>query len=321
MSALAIVLAAGKSTRMKSARPKVLHEVCGRPMMEYVLDAARAAGVDRIVAVVGHRADLVQGYLSSYADIEFALQSEQKGTGHAVMMCREQLARHHGPVLILAGDTPLLRQESLAALLKAQQEQSAAAVIGTAVTAANQGLGRIVRDANGQFVKIVEEKDANPTEKAIQEINTGCYAFDAQRLLAALDLIRPDNAQAEYYLTDCPRKLLERGETVLALQAFEMVEALGVNTRAQLADATRTIQQTALTRFMAAGVTIVSPEQTVIDPRAEIAADTIIEPFTVIRGRTVIGGDCHLGPHSVIDGPITIPPGTTIGPFQHVHGP
>jgi bifunctional UDP-N-acetylglucosamine pyrophosphorylase/glucosamine-1-phosphate N-acetyltransferase len=320
VSALAIVLAAGKSTRMKSTRPKVLHEVCGRPMMEYVLDAARAAGVGRIVAVVGHRADLVQGYLSRYADIEFALQSEQKGTGHAVMMCREQLARHRGPVLILAGDTPLLRQESLAALLKAQQEQSAAAVIGTAVTAANQGLGRIVRDANGQFVKIVEEKDANPAEKAIQEINTGCYAFDAQRLLAALDLIRPDNAQAEYYLTDCPRKLLERGETVLALNAFEMVEALGVNTRAQLAEATRTIQQAALTRFMAAGVTIVSPEQTVIDPRAEIAADAIIEPFTVIRGRVVIGGDCHLGPHAVIDGPITIPPGTTIGPFQHLRG-
>jgi bifunctional UDP-N-acetylglucosamine pyrophosphorylase / glucosamine-1-phosphate N-acetyltransferase len=318
VSALAIVLAAGKSTRMKSASPKVLHEVCGRPMIEYVLDAARAAGVERIVAVVGHRADLVQGYLSQDPDIEFALQSEQKGTGHAVMMCREQLARHTGPVLILAGDTPLLRQESLAALLAEQQRQSAAAVIGTAVTAANQGLGRIVRDGQGSFVKIVEEKDATPAEKAIQEINTGCYAFDAQKLLTALDQIRPDNAQAEYYLTDCPKKLLEAGETVLALHTFEMVEALGVNTRAQLADATRTIQQAAMARLMASGVTIVSPEQTVIDPRAEIGADSIIEPFTVIRGPAIIGGDCRLGPHAVIDGAVNLPAGSIVGPFQVV---
>ncbi|MDZ4688746.1 MAG: NTP transferase domain-containing protein [Planctomycetaceae bacterium] len=318
MSALAIVLAAGKSTRMKSALPKVLHEVCGRPLIEYVLDAARAAGVGRIVAVVGHRADLVQGYLSQSDDIEFALQSEQKGTGHAVMMCHEQLIRHQGPVLILAGDTPLLRQESLAALLKAQQEQSASAVIGTAETAANQGLGRIIRNDRGDFVKIVEEKDASPAEKQIQEINTGCYAFDAQRLLAALDLIRPDNSQAEYYLTDCPKKLLEAGETVLALHTFEMVEALGVNTRVQLADAARTIQQAALARFMASGVTVVSPEQTVIDPRAQIGPDTIIEPFTVIRGPAVIGGDCRLGPHAVLDGPVHLPSGSIVGPLQHL---
>jgi bifunctional UDP-N-acetylglucosamine pyrophosphorylase / glucosamine-1-phosphate N-acetyltransferase len=318
VSALAIVLAAGKSTRMKSTRSKVLHEVCGRPLIEYVLDAARGAGVTRIVAVVGHQAESVQGYLSRYADIEYALQSDQKGTGHAVMMCREQVARHHGPVLILAGDTPLLRQESLAALLKAQQEHKASAVIGTAVTAANQGLGRIVRDDLDQFVKIVEEKDASPVEKQIQEINTGCYAFDSQRLLAALDLIRPDNVQAEYYLTDCPKKLLERGETVLALHTFEMVEALGVNTRAQLADAARTIQQTALARFMAAGVTIVAPEMTVIDPRAQIGPDTIIEPFTVIRGPAGIGDDCRIGPHVVIDGAVALPSGSRIGPFQHL---
>uniref|UniRef100_A0A7C2K083 Glycosyl transferase family 2 n=1 Tax=Schlesneria paludicola TaxID=360056 RepID=A0A7C2K083_9PLAN len=320
VSALAIVLAAGKSTRMKSARPKVLHEVCSRPMIEYVLDAARAAGVDRLVAVVGHRADLVQGYLSQYADIEFALQSEQKGTGHAVMMCREQLARHTGPVLILAGDTPLLRKESLAALLAEQQSQSAAAVIGTAVTEANQGLGRIVRNADGKFVKIVEEKDATPAEKQIREINTGCYAFDAQQLLVALDQIRPDNAQAEYYLTDCPKKLLDAGKTVLALQAFEMVEALGVNTRAQLAEATRTIQHAALARFMASGVTIVSPEQTVIDPRAQIGVDTVIEPFTVIRGPAVIGDDCRIGPHAVLDGPVHLPSGSSVEPFQVVTG-
>lgn len=316
MSALAIVLAAGKSTRMKSALPKVLHEVCGRPMVDYVLDAARAAGATQIVAVVGHRADLVQAHLSQYPDVSFALQAEQKGTGHAVMMCREALAAHHGPVLILAGDTPLLKRESLAKLLTAQQEQKAAAVIGTAVTPANQGLGRIVRDAAGNFVKIVEEKDANPAERAIQEINTGCYAFDSQKLLAALDQIRPDNAQAEYYLTDCPKVLLQAGNPVAAMQAFEITEALGVNTRVQLAEVTATIQQETRTRLMVNGVTIVVPEQTLIDPRATIGADTVIEPFTVIRGAVTIGSDCRIGPHAVIQR--NVPDGTVVAPFQIV---
>ncbi len=318
MSALAIVLAAGKSTRMKSALPKVLHEVCGRPMVDYVLDAARAAGALRIVAVVGHRADLVQAHLSQYADVDFALQSEQKGTGHAVMMCRAALAAHDGPVLILAGDTPLLKRESLAKLLDAQGEKKAAAVIGTAVTPANQGLGRIVREASGNFVKIVEEKDANAAEKTIQEINTGCYAFDSQKLLAALDQIRPDNAQAEYYLTDCPKVLLQAGHPVVAMQAFEITEALGVNTRVQLAEVTQTIQQETQTRLMINGVTIVVPSQTVIDPRAAIGADTVIEPFTVIRGAVTIGSDCRIGPHAVIQGNANIPNGTTVGPFQVV---
>lgn len=320
MGHLAIVLAAGKSTRMKSALPKVLHEVCGRPMIEYVLDATRAAGVTRIVAVVGHRADLVQARLARHPDVEFALQAEQKGTGHAVMMCRQQLAQHRGPVLILAGDTPLLRRESLTALLQAQEQQGAAAVIGTAETEANQGLGRIVRNAAGDFLRIVEEKDASPAEKQIREINTGCYAFDAQQLFAALDQIRPDNAQAEYYLTDCPKVLLQAGKPVVALKAFDVAEALGVNTRAQLAEVTQTLQQAAHLRLMLSGVTIVAPQQTYIDPRAQIGPDTVIEPFTVIRGPAVIGGDCRIGPHAVIDGAAQIPDGSVIGPFETIRG-
>ncbi|WLD12213.1 NTP transferase domain-containing protein [Planctellipticum variicoloris] len=316
--ALAVILAAGKSTRMKSALPKVLHEVCGRAMIDYVVDAARAAGVGKIVAVVGHRADLVQGYLSRTPGIEFALQSEQKGTGHAVMMCREQLAAHHGPVLILAGDTPLLKAESLAALLTAQREQSAAAVIGTATTAANHGLGRIVRAAGGNFLRIVEEKDASPDEKQIQEINTGCYAFDSQSLLGALEQIRPDNSQAEYYLTDCPRILLQSGKPVVALNAFDLVEAQGVNTRVQLADVTASIQAETLAKLMASGVTIVSPPNTIIDPRAIIEPDTVIHPFTVISGAVRIGSDCVIGPHAVISGAVTLPAGTTVGAFQEL---
>lgn len=317
---MAIILAAGKSTRMKSALPKVLHNVCGRPMIEYVLDAARSAGVTRIVAVVGHRADMVREKLARHPDVEFALQSEQKGTGHAVMMCQDQLRSHHGPVLVLAGDTPLLKRESLSSLLETQQKQQAACVIGTAVTEANFGLGRIIRNSNAHFEKIVEEKDAKAEEKRVQEINTGCYAFDAQHLLTSLDQIRPNNSQAEYYLTDCPRVLKDQGRTVVALEAFDMVEALGVNTREQLAQVTRTLQHAAMSRWMIEGTTIVVPEQTFIDPQVRIGADTVIEPFTHISGAVVIGDNCRIGPNAVLEGPLEIPAGTIVEPFQHLRG-
>lgn len=317
---MAVILAAGKSTRMKSALPKVLHQVCGRPMIEYVLDAARSANITRIVAIVGHRAELVRDELSRHPDIEFALQAEQKGTGHALMMCQEQLRSHHGPVLVLAGDTPLLKRESLAALLTTLQEQQATCVIGTAVTQANFGLGRIIRNAQGQFEKIVEEKDASAAEKQVQEINTGCYAFDSQSLLKSLDQIRPNNSQAEYYLTDCPRVMKESGGKVVALETFDMVEALGVNTREQLAEVTRTLQKAAMSRWMVNGTTIVVPEQTFIDPQVQIGADTVIEPFTHITGAVVIGDNCRIGPHAVIQGPVNLPAGTTVSPFQHISG-
>lgn len=319
-SAMAIILAAGKSTRMKSALPKVLHPVCGRPMIDYVLDSARQAGVTKIVAVIGHQSELVQMNLSHHPDVRFALQSEQLGTGHAIMMCRQYLEAHHGPVLILAGDTPLLRRESLVALLDLQRERKAACVIGTAVTKTNQGLGRIVRDHEHQFVKIVEEKDASPAEKAITEINTGCYAFDSQQLLATLDQLRPENAQREYYLTDCPRLLLEAGKTVAALNCFEQIEALGVNTRVQLAEVTHTIQRSVMQRLMLHGVTIECPELTKIDPQVEIDPDTVILPFTTITGSVKIGADCRIGPHAVLEGPLELAAGTVIDPFTVQRG-
>ncbi|MFQ5731674.1 MAG: NTP transferase domain-containing protein [Planctomycetaceae bacterium] len=239
---VAVVLAAGKSTRMKSELPKVIHEVCGRPMIDYVLDAARGAGVTRMVLIVGHKADEVQRATSGHGDVEFALQAEQLGTGHAVMMCREQLQNHNGPVLVLAGDTPLLKAESLRGLLDDLRENDAACVIGTAVTEANRGLGRIVRDAAGAFERIVEERDATSEQRAITEINTGCYAFDGQRLLGALEKLRPENPQSEYYLTDCPAILRRDGYAVLASERFDSHEAKGVNTREQLADVEREIE-------------------------------------------------------------------------------
>ena len=220
---------------MKSDLPKVAHRVCGRPMVGHVLDAARSVGVTRIVVVVGFGAEIVRTLLADEPGVEFAVQEQQLGTGHAVMMCRDQLAGHSGPVLVLAGDTPLLRAESLATLLAAQRDAGAAAVIGTAITNNNVGLGRIVRSATGDFERIVEERDATPQQKAITEINTGCYAFDTPALLTALDRLRPENVQAEYYLTDCPAILKSDGRTVLARPAFTIEEAMGVNTPEQLA--------------------------------------------------------------------------------------
>ena len=320
MQPLAIVLAAGKSTRMKSALPKVLHEVCGRPMIDYVLDAARTAGAAQIVVVVGHEAERVQAALAHHRDVEFALQAEQKGTGHAVMMCGDALARHDGPVLVLSGDTPLLRAESLQALLAEQAQHAAACVIGTAETEANQGLGRIVRDADGRFSRIVEQRDATPEQAAIREINTGCYVFDGESLLDALSRIRPENVQSEYYLTDCPAVLKADARPVIASCRFDIVEAMGVNTRAQLADVERVLRRRAMERFMLDGVTIISPEQTSIDPRATIGRDTIIQPFTVISGAARIGEGCRIGPHAVIEGPVEVADRTSIGPFQVERG-
>lgn len=239
----AVILAAGKSTRMKSELPKVLHPILGRPMIDYVLDAARAAGCEKIVVIVGHKAEEVKTALSHHPDVEFALQAEQKGTGHAVMMSADNLAEHDGPVLVLAGDTPLLRGSSLSRLLEVQQQQNAACVVGTAITEANEGLGRIVRDTNGSFLRIVEQKDATQEEAAILEINTGCFAFDGRQLFKALNQVRPNNNQAEYYLTDCAEILLKDGETVLAETAFTIQEALGVNTQEQLAEVADILQQ------------------------------------------------------------------------------
>lgn len=235
-SPVAIILAAGKSKRMMSETPKVLHQACGKALVDHVLDAAREAGAKRAVIVVGHKAEVVEAALRHHPDVEFALQAEQKGTGHAVMMAREQLKDHHGPVLVLTGDTPLLRGRSLAGLLDDLRTNKAACVVGTAKTENNFGLGRIVRDAEGNFLRIVEQRDASPEEQAITEINTGCFAYDCDALFGALDEIRPNNSQGELYLTDCAEILRRKGHTVLASNRLDITEALGVNTQEQLAE-------------------------------------------------------------------------------------
>lgn len=313
---LAIILAAGMSKRMKSRIPKVIHPICGRPLIEYILDSARAAGVKRFVAVVGHEAEMVKAALSRFSDVDFALQAERKGTGHAVMMCRDQLATHRGPVLVLAGDTPLLRSESLAGLLEDQRSRQAACVVGTAVTEANEGLGRIVRDSDGTFLRIVEDRDASPEEKAIREINTGCFVFDSVQLLGALGKLQTDNEQGEYYLTDCAEILSREDKTVVAADRLDIAEAIGVNDRTQLADVERAIQRHVLQKLMLDGVTVVIPEQSYVDARAKIGRDTVILPFTSIVGEAVIGTECRIGPHAAIRGPVNLPDGSIIDPFE-----
>jgi bifunctional UDP-N-acetylglucosamine pyrophosphorylase/glucosamine-1-phosphate N-acetyltransferase len=236
-SALAVVMAAGKGTRMQSELPKVLVPVCGRPMIDYVLDALEAAGVQRITVVVGYRAEDVKRALAGRKNLRFALQAEQRGTGHAVMSARADLVDHAGPVLVVAGDSPLMQSDSIRCLLAEFEGASPACVLGTATKDDPTGLGRVVRDAAGQFAGIVEEKDATPEQKVICEVNLSCYVFAGPELLHALDCIRPDNAQGEYYITDCPGILLNEGKDVRALCVLKPCESLSINNMEQLAAA------------------------------------------------------------------------------------
>lgn len=311
-SPVAVILAAGKSTRMKSETPKVLHPVCGRMMIEYVLDAAREAGVGSIIVIVGHKADMVRDALADYPDVVFAEQVEQHGTGHAVRMAAPALEGHDGSVLILAGDTPLLRGSSLKALLQAQTDNNAACVIGTADTASNEGLGRVVRDANGDFVCIVEHKDATAEQRQITEINTGCYAFQTPLLLTALRKLEPNNVQAEYYLTDCPRILMDEGHKVTASCSLTIEEAIGVNNRIQLAEVRHHIQTQIVNDIMLSGVTIVDPAQTSIDAGVCIGQDTVIRPGCVIDRGASVGANCIIGPHVYLPADSAIADGTIL---------
>jgi bifunctional UDP-N-acetylglucosamine pyrophosphorylase / glucosamine-1-phosphate N-acetyltransferase len=226
---VAIVMAAGKGTRMQSELPKVLFPVLGRPMIHYVIDALEAAEVDHILVVVGYRADDVQREFTGRQRISFALQAEQLGTGHAVMMCRDQIASHEGPVLIVAGDSPMMQPTSIQALFAEFDRSRPACILGTGYKENPAGLGRVVRDSNQKFLGIVEEKDATPEQKRINEVNLSTYVFNCRDLLDSLNQIRADNAQREYYLTDCPRVLLEAGKDVRALDVLQPCEALSIN--------------------------------------------------------------------------------------------
>jgi bifunctional UDP-N-acetylglucosamine pyrophosphorylase/glucosamine-1-phosphate N-acetyltransferase/UDP-N-acetylglucosamine pyrophosphorylase len=220
---------------MKSDLPKVLCPVLGRPMIEFVLDALAAAGVERVIAVVGYRADLVQQALAARQSVRYALQTERLGTGHAVKMAREELAGHDGPTLVLAGDSPMVQSASLVKLLDHFRQHGPACLLGTLHKANPAGLGRVVRDAAGEFAGIVEEKDATDEQRSITEVNMSTYVFENRELLHALDLLKNDNRQREFYLTDCPGILRSEGKPVEALPVLAPCEALSINTPEELA--------------------------------------------------------------------------------------
>jgi bifunctional UDP-N-acetylglucosamine pyrophosphorylase/glucosamine-1-phosphate N-acetyltransferase len=231
----AVVLAAGKGTRMQSDLPKVLVPVLGRAMIHYVLDALDAVDVERVVVVVGHRSELVREELADRDNVEFVEQTEQLGTGHAVQVCSEALEGHLGSILVLAGDSPMVQVDSLQAILTAFENHQPACLLGTLLHEDPTGLGRIVRDADGEFEGIVEHKDATDAQRHINEVNMSTYVFDGPKLLWALSQLSNDNSQGEYYLTDCPAILKAAGNKIIAAPVLQPCEALSINTRDHLA--------------------------------------------------------------------------------------
>jgi bifunctional UDP-N-acetylglucosamine pyrophosphorylase / glucosamine-1-phosphate N-acetyltransferase len=315
---VAIILAAGQGKRMKSEKAKVLHEVCGQPMIRYVVDAARGAGAKTIVVVVGYAAEQIREYLHDEPDIRFATQTEQLGTGHAVKICRPLLADYQGPVLVLVGDEPLLRPKPLADLLERQHHDQAACLLGTAVMDDPMGFGRILRDAAGRFLRIVEERDCTPEERALSEVNPSCYVFELPGLWDALDQIGTGNVQGEYYLTDAPEHLRNMGRKVMALNVLRADDVLGVNTRQHLAQAGAIMQSRIQDHWMTEGVSIVDPRNTYIDGRASLGRDTVVYPFTVITGAVKIGSRCRVGPLAHLRDGTVLDDGVEVGAFVEI---
>lgn len=293
---LAVILAAGKGTRMKSALPKVLHRVGGKAMVEHVLDAAKGAGSSRNIVVIGFGAEKVQDALGSNA--EFVIQAEQLGTGHAVQQTAGLLQAFKGTVMVLCGDTPLLEGELLAKLYAEHKAQKAVATVLTAIMPNPSGYGRVIRDDSGQVVKIVEQKDATPAELAVNEVNTGIYCFERAALFEALSGINCANNQGEYYLTDVIGIMAAQKARVWAIAAEEYEQTFGINSRVQLADAEKILRKRKLKALMENGVTIMDPDTTFVDAEVNIASDTIIYPFTWLEGRTAIGSGCEIGPNT-----------------------
>ncbi len=293
---VALILAAGKGTRMKSTIPKVLHRAAGRFLLEHVVRAAREAGAGRIIAVVGHGAEQVREAIGE--DIEYILQPEQLGTGHAVMQAESRLTAITGTVLVVCGDTPLLTGATLKKLLEHHHQKNAAATMLTAFLPDSTGYGRVVRGPGGELLQVVEQKDANPEQLAIREINTGTYCFNIQALFSALQQVRPQNSQGEYYLTDCIELIKRSGQVVEGIPAADWRETLGINSREQLAEAETLLRQAIRQKLMAAGVTMLDPASTFIDDTVQIGPDTVIYPFTIIEGATAIGAGCQIGPAS-----------------------
>ncbi len=315
---VAILLAAGVSKRMNTQLPKVLHEVTGRPMLAYVLDACRSVGVEKIYVVIGFGADQVEERFGAAPDIVWVHQREQLGTAHAVGCCREHLKDFDGETMVLCGDGPLIRAKTLKILIEKHEAEQAAATLATAVLEDPTGYGHIVRDAYGNIQGIVEDSDCTPAQKTIREVNPSYYLFNNRVLLSALEKVKPNNVKQEFYLTDVLSLIITTGHKVVAVTAVRPEEAMGVNSRGQLSVASKIMQRRIQQELMENGVTIVDPDNTWIDARAKIGQDTVIEPFTYVHGEVKIGGGCRIGPFAFLRHGTIIGDDVVLGVFTEV---
>jgi len=329
-----VILAAGQGTRMKSAHPKVLHPVAGRAMVDHVLRAAAALSPATTTLVVGHQADAIRQHLRDRANLQFVIQEPQLGTAHALQQAVPLLSERVGTVVLLSGDVPLLRPTTLERLVAAHQQANAAATVLTAIVERPYGYGRIIR-TGGRIARIVEERDASPAQRRIREINSGIYAFAlTPALFTALEAIKSGNEQREYYLTDLIAIYRRRKRPVETLVVDDPGEIRGVNSRSELAEVSAIMRQTKNEELMAAGVTLIDPVSTYIDPDVTIGADTVVHPGVVIQGQTRIGAACEIHAYvRLVDTEIAdrvtihnfcliigarVAEGASIGPFAHL---
>lgn len=295
-----LIMAAGLGTRMKSRRAKVLHNLSGRPLIAHVLSAALRLAPESVITIVGHQADEVERAVRDEAarsearstELLFALQREQRGTGHAVMAAREILVSRQGSIIVLAGDGSMIRTETLARLAETHSSEKNDATVMTTLLDDPHGYGRVVRDDEQRFVRIVEQKDASPEEASIREVGVSIYCFETDALLDALDHLTNDNAQGEYYLTDVPQVMLSHGKRVGIFVQKDSEEVLGINDRIELAEIENKLRQAKLRELMLSGVTIIDPATTWIHQEVEIGQDTVIHPQVIIEGATRIGSEC-----------------------------
>jgi bifunctional UDP-N-acetylglucosamine pyrophosphorylase/glucosamine-1-phosphate N-acetyltransferase len=330
-----VIMAAGKGTRLKSRRPKVLHEIGGKPLLSHVIAAAaQISAPENIYAVVGHEAEKVKAAVAS-TGIRFVEQTEQRGTGHAIQ-CAKDAIKGYESILVLSGDAPLIQSTTLAALVAFHQAQNAAMTLTSAEPSEPTGYGRVIHPSPGslEVVTIIEQKMLTPQQVALREVNMGLYAFRTAPLLAHLDTLTTDNPHGELYLTDMAHVLSAAGQRVVAFKTSDPDELLGANTIAEMMDLDAALRLATARRLMAAGVTIFRPETCVIDSGVEVAPDAVIDPFVQLLGSTRIGTGCHIRSYSVIENctlgenvlirqscvlsDSTIAGGASIGPFAHI---
>jgi len=311
-----VILAAGKGERMKSATPKVLHNICGRPMLGYVLDLVKELKIKTCVTVLGYKNEEVKKYLGS--STKTVLQKKLVGTGDAVKEAEKALRGFKGTVLVLYGDTPLLTKETIEKLLKRHEESFADATLLTVQMAKPDGYGRILRDKYSMVCGIIEDKDANEVQKDIKEINSGIICFNNQKLVSVLKELRPNNRKKEYYLTDVISIFYKKDYLVENLKITDINEAMGINSRVELAKANSIMQARLNEKYMKDGVTLVDPSTTFISYGTKIGLDTIIYPFTVVETNVKIGARCHVGPFAHLREDTILEDEVTAGNFLEV---